>query len=268
MQITPLIGCNYSAKDLKDGDVLTIGGRILARSQNGPKALTLKVDSREFEPFFAACDEFYEKHKENLAKSDDWFREKGAAPAIASRLFAYNRVFEQFFPGNPAPDEARRMDHYRSNGRTSNLSDALKTNVAQCAECAALAQLYAQRCGFDSSFINGEVLWQKTHEFGEEHSYVAIRQPSSDSVLIFDPANPHTMDNGKTFPYLATVNATLWEQALEHGINKPQFVESTNVLMGANAHYGVGCGDNILPDHFVTPPAAAAHKTPERNLVR
>jgi hypothetical protein len=264
----PLIGCSCSAKDLKDGDMLTIGGHIFARGQNDPAAITLKVDSCEFESFFAACDAFYEKHKENLAKSDDWFREKGVDPSIASRLFTYNRVFEQFFPGNPVPDDAKRMNHYRSNGKTSSLSDALKVKVAQCAECAALAQLYVQHCGFDSSFMNGEVLWNKTHEFGEEHSYVAIRQNSLDSVLIFDPANPHTMDNGKTFPYLATVNPTLWDQAMERGINKPQYVESTDVLTGTKAYYGVGRGNNVQSDHFVTPPKNTGRTSPEQNLVR
>ncbi len=163
---------------------------------------------------------------------------------LFATLFAFTKKFEEKYPDNPDRAEARRK-LYGEKSKEVKLSDIFNANAAECAEIAALAQVYLQQEGVPSTYFSGDVLWNKDEEFSEEHSFIIIRQ--GDKVYIYDPANPTNTTSGK-FPSIYTAEANFDEEIAKR---QKRFVTAKNLLSKKVAFFGTNDGTNVWAEKHI-----------------
>ena len=184
--------------------------------------------------------------KINHAKLDQWLRSL-AIPineGLFSVLYAFTKIWEKWYPENPERSVARQR-LYEEMGRTIRLSDILAENAAECAEIAAVAKYYLQMESVYSKYISGEVLWEKSCEFAEEHSFLLI---ATDRVsYIYDPTNPTATTQGN----VPSIFTTMVDFAKETSKGRKRFVTAHNILDGKEAYFGVNNHTNIVVERDI-----------------
>ena len=166
---------------------------------------------------------------------------------LFATLYAFTRVYNEHI-GFKA-DSAKRAEMYR-NGSPRSLSEMIEGNAAECVERAALAQLYLQGEGsVNSTYFNGEVLWNEEHEHADGHAFLLLKFNSQE--YIFDPANPHKtlLTDGAegVFPRIQKVEN--FREKISQG--KKAYVETLDVWTQSPVWYGVGDGTNVSERDFV-----------------
>jgi hypothetical protein len=152
-------------------------------------------------------------------------------------LYAFTDVYKNKFGFSP---DLEKSDGLYS--KESSLSRIVLEGAAACAEVSALAQLFLQSEGVNSSYFFGEVLWSEDDEFADAHTFIYLEH--EDKEYIFDPMNPHvrTAEGGEIFiPRLQKVEG--FKDKVSG--NRKTYVETRSVLSGSTAFYGVGDGKNV-----------------------
>ncbi len=164
---------------------------------------------------------------------------------LFATLYAFTNVYNQRIGFKS--DSAKRSEIYRSG--SPRLSEVITGNVAECAEIAALSQLYLQEEGIDSSYFSGEVLWNKEWEFAEAHTFIPLKFNGQE--YIFDPANPHKASSTDGAEMLMPRIQRVENFRDKVGQGKKAYVETTSALNQSHAWYGVGNGTNVSERDFV-----------------
>jgi len=164
---------------------------------------------------------------------------------LFATLYAFTNVYNQRVGFKS--DSTKRSEIYH-NG-SPKLSDVVLGNAAECAEIAAVAQLYLQEEGIDSTYFSGEVLWNKEWEFAEAHTFVPLKFNGQE--YIFDPANPHKTSSTDGTEMLMPRIQKVENFRDKVGQGKKAYVETTSVLNQSPAWYGVGNGTNVSERDFV-----------------
>ena len=168
---------------------------------------------------------------------------------LFATLYAFTSVYNNQVGFKP--DSAKRREMYSNGFPRLNLSEIITGNAAECAEIAALAQLYLQEeGGAGSTYFSGEILWNKKHEYADAHSFIPLKFNSQEYV--FDPANPHrassTRDGAEMLlPRIQKVEN--FRDKISQG--KKAYIETSSVLDQSLAWYGVGDGTNVSERDFV-----------------
>ncbi len=236
-----LFGMNYELSRINPGDVIPIGQNILSDQLVG----SIEADLEHFNPLIQEMHD--QAGKENLAEWEKWLKANNVTvdESLFAKLYAFTRILEQKYPITPDAESFRDSIYAKAKGGKVKLSEVFANGKAACAEIAILAQYYLQREGISSSFFNGEVLWEKDHEFADPHSFILIR--NGHKQYIFDPANPLKTNHGK-FPSIYTTEANFDQEVRK---NHQRYLTSKNVISKKDAYYGVGNATNVLPDNII-----------------
>lgn len=164
---------------------------------------------------------------------------------VFTHLFVFARVIAETFPNLACKDSVRQK--YYSENHDAKLSDLFEKHLFQCAEFAAIAQLYLQSVGVDSEYVGGEYVGNKNWEFGDQHSFVIIHE--NDIDYVFDPAN----NNAHAMPNISVVELTpeqkvMIQSKLLTGKRKVAFFETRDIITNRKYFYGYGDGANIVED--------------------
>lgn len=240
-KIKKLFGHCFEIAKFDEGDNIPVGGESIFSSEAN---ITVKGDFENFKQFLTETHELAGKYE--LAKLKEWLTSQGIeiGEKLFATLFAFTKKFEEQYPDNPERSEARRK-LYNEKGNAMKLSDIFGANSAECAEIAALAQVYLQQEGVPSTYFSGDALWNRDDEFSEEHSFIVIRQ--GDKVYLYDPTNPVNTTAGK-FPSIYTTEAKFDEE-----MSKPQkrFVTAKNLVSKKEAFFGTNNGTNVWAEKDV-----------------
>lgn len=230
----------FELSRIDEGDIIPVGGNKLS----GKMTIGVRADFETLETFFAAVHKYAEEADKEKIRAVIAKEGVEISEELFAELLAFTRVWAEQFPANPKADVEREKLYSDKRGQIA-ISEIVRAGVARCAEIAAMAQAYLQREGVSSTYFTGEVLWAKTQEFGEAHSFIVIR--SEGKVWIYDPMNP-VRASGKVFPgiYSAPVN---FDQEISAGTKK--FVTAKNILTGREAFYGVGNHRNVSENDIV-----------------
>lgn len=236
-----LFGHCFEITRFDEGDHIPVGGKSIFSTEANIK---VKGDFERFNQFLTETHELADTY--DLPKLKDWLRSLGIEidEKLFAALFAFTKKFEEKYPDNSERAETRQK-LYREENKEIKLSDIFDANSAECAEIAALAQGYLQREGVDSTYFSGDVLWNRDHEFSEEHSFIVIRQ--GDKVYIYDPANPVITTEGK-FPSIYIIEAKFDEEMAK---GQKRFVTVKNLLSNKEAFYGTSDGTNVWAERDI-----------------
>ena len=165
---------------------------------------------------------------------------------LFATLYAFTNIYNKHTGFKS--DHAKRKEFYLEN-ELPKLSEIIKGQMAECAEIAALAQLYLQEERIDSAYFSGEVIWKKKMEFAEAHSFIPLK--FNDNKYIFDPANPYKVSGTDgteiLMPRIQKVESFREKISQE----KKTYIETINVIDKTSAWYGTGNGTNVCEKDFV-----------------
>lgn len=234
-----LFGMNYELKRINPGDVIPIG-RSISDELTGVTA-----DLEYFNPLVQQMHE--QAGKYNPAELKKYLESTNIAidENLFTKLYAFTQILEKKYPITPEAESLHSSVYTKEKWGKVKLSEVFDSGKAACSEIAILAQYHLQQEGIPSSFFNGEVLWNKNHEFADPHSFILIR--NGDKQYIFDPANPIRTTQGK-FPSIYTTQANFDQEVRK---NQQRYVTSKNVVTKKEAYYGVGNATNVLPENIV-----------------
>jgi len=227
-KVKQLFGHCFEISKFDEGDRIPVGGKSIFSTETNTQ---INGDFENLKQFLGEAHELAGKY--NLVMLNKWLNSQGIEidEKLLSKLFAFTKKLEEKYPDNPEKAETRRK-FYNEKGKEVKLSELFSTNTAECAEIAALAQVYLQQEGVPSTYFSGDVLWDKYKEFSEKHSFIIIRQ--KDRVYIYDPANPTNTTSGK-FPSIYTTEANFDEEMAKR---HKRFVTAKNLLNNKEAFYG------------------------------
>lgn len=241
-KVEKLFGKSCEIPKIGNNDAIPIGGNIF----NNELTTSVVADFDRFEGLFGEMQKRAAGY--NIEGLRRWLQTSGidVNEKLFASLFAFTQAMEAQYPRKPSEQATPREEAYAraSNGKVK-LSEVFENSNAACAEIAAIAQYYLQRQGVQSSFFNGEVLWEKDHEFAEPHSFILIRDGKR--RYIFDPANPTDTTQGK-FPSIYIPKANFDEEVRK---NEKKYVTATNLISKRDAYYGVGNGTDVSERNIV-----------------
>lgn len=238
-----LFGQCFEAAELENGALIPVGGGSIFSDK-----MDIAVIG-DFENFTNFYDEAHSRiaSKYSLGELEKLTTSQGIQvdPKLFATLLAFTEVFEEKYPRNKIQEGRFRT---YSGKREVKLSELFANNTIACAEITALAQSYLQREDIDSKFFSGDVLWNKSHEFSEKHSFIVI--PQDEGQLLYDPTNPTNTPQGP-FPSIYTTNNV--DFSAEVRTNKKRFIEARNILFLNKkiAYFGVNNGTNVAEETFV-----------------
>lgn len=222
----------------KDSEV-PVGGKIYSDNMN----TMLLVDWSGVESLIGQMQTTQEKYSrlrmKNWLESENMFIDED----LFAMLYTFVNIYNEQIGFKSNGQTRRELYH---NG-IPKLSEVINAKAAECAEIAVVAQLYLQELGLDSSYFQGEVLWKKTFEFGEMHSFIPLMFDGKE--YIFDPANPHdTTGNVEMLLPRIQVVQDFKEWV---GRDRKTYVETRSVFNQSPIWYGVGNATNITEQDFV-----------------
>ena len=229
----------FEIKKIEEGDKIPVGGESLMSSETNVYVI---ADFEKLNDFLQSTHTLAEGY--NLSKIKDQLVAQGVeiTPKTFAELIAFSRSYNEEYPANPE-GAALRKKLYEE--KEVKISDVFASNSAECAEIAALAQVYLQQAGVDSLFFSGEVLWKKDDEFAEAHSFIILKDKGK--TYIYDPANPLSIPNGK-FPSLYTIEKDF---DTEVRTGQKRFVTAENIGTKNEAYFGVGSNTNVDPERHI-----------------
>ena len=240
--ITRYFGKSCEIPHIERGSYIPVGGTSQFTDEMDVKAL---VDWGGLESLVHEMRDAASKY--DIPKLKAWL-ESGNIDVdenLFATLYAFTNVYNQRVGFKP--DSAKRSEIYH-NG-SPKLSDVIFDNAGECSEIAAVAQLYLQEEGIDSTYFSGEVLWNKEWEFAEAHTFVPLKFDGQE--YIFDPANPYKASSTDGAEMLMPRIQKVENFRDKVGQGKKAYVETTSVLNQSPAWYGVGNGTNVSERDFV-----------------
>lgn len=249
--------------DIQNNDKIPIGGTYLGKFD-----LIVTADIDKFEKFFQAV----EKNADNFEKNEAFEKWVGQiAPEFDAKtfahLYAFDNILRKMYP-NLSSNISERKNFY-DNDNAKTLSQAVEAGVCQCAEIALLAQAYCQRNGFDTKYFGGELLCSPSEEFGEAHSFIALKTEKGD--CFYDPAQPLLDKSGVYYPRIQSIESTEAQKKqfenIAHATNirrKCAFLETKDILTQKTLYYGYGDGANIFPSFILSKNSAISPTAKER----
>jgi len=230
-KIKKLFGCCFEISKFEEGDCIPIGSEGMFCPTG--EMINIIGDFESFEQFLSETSKLADEY--DLAEIKQWLGSKGAD--IDEKLFAVLRAFTENFqkkyPDNPQRGEVRRKILNSRENKEIKLSDIFGENGAECAEIAALVQAYLQKEGISSTYFSGHVLWRKSDEYSDMHTFIIIRQDGK--VYIYDPANPTSIAS-ETIPSVFTAEANFDEEMAK---KQNRFVTAKNIFDKKEVFYGV-----------------------------
>lgn len=258
-------GC-YRATNIANNDKVLIGAsNLFSRELN----LAVTADIENFERLFNNV----KKNAQHFADNKDWMESLHQTHPdldlnLFVHLFAFDNILRKVYP-DMSTNKTQRRSFYDTTG-SKKLSQSFSYGVCMCAEIALLAQAYLQRAGFGTTFFNGELLHSAEDEFGEAHSFLAVKTDKGD--CFYDPANPSDTNLGFA-PRLSTIEATPAQkkqfESTIHNTNKGRhcaFLEAKDIFSKSRWYYGCGDGCNILPEFIISKNKIQAPHSSERGL--
>lgn len=240
-KIEQLYGRSYKIDKLSNGDHLPVGGSIF----DNELTTKLELDFDKFTEFTKdtqqlAANYDKEKLKEWLVSADI-----DIDAELFAKLFAFGEMLKTRYPVDSSDTTMRMGLYHQSPNIAPTLSHIFSNGAQECSEITALAQYFLQQESVKSSFLNGEVLWDKTNKWGEPHNFIFIN--SGTDQYIYDPSNPTSTTQGD-FPSIYTTKANFMEEIRR---DKQSFVTADNIISKKQAYYGVGDGTNISEHNIV-----------------
>lgn len=227
---------NFLISNIKEGDVIPVGGDSMFSNE---MTKFLKCETEGFLPFFEKVN-LYSQNMYNETVMDKWFVEHGINfdSKLFGKLMGFSVGLEKKYP-NSDEAESKRESLYKEK-KTVTLFELFDSKSTECAERAALAQLYLQRNGVNSTLVGGEVIWgigeNDDIAFPEPHSFLLITDEKNNLSYIWDPSTP-IQSKGTLFPRISSINQNFIETISK---NKKIFFEAKDILTDSKAYYGVG----------------------------
>ena len=245
-------GC-YGIEKIEPNKCIPVGGNLFTEKMGK----YLYIDYDNLKNLFN-IDKLCETTSEYLPKKESWgkwLKEEGidVDPEIYMIAFLFTKAYDKKFGYKRDINEVRnKREELFKNNDIVPISEILEKGIAECAEIAALAQLYFQKVKeeigieFESTYISGEVLWDKDREFGEPHSFIHIKYNGRE--YIFDPANPIESERDGTYhPRIQTVED--FKKKISQ--DKKIFVKTVSIYNNNEIYYGVGNRTNVTEDNLV-----------------
>ncbi len=231
----------FEISKFEEGDMIPVGGKSIFSQEANIK---VRADFSEFSDTLKETHELANSY--NVDKLHEWLRSNSFEidAKLFATLFAFTKKLAEKYPDNPARAETRRKLYHEA-GDAITLHDVFSAHSAECAEIAALAQVYLQQAGVPSTYFSGDVLWKRDREQSSEHSFIVIRQ--EDVTYIYDPANPVNTTSG-LFPSIATTKISFDTEVAK---NKKVFVTATNLISKKEAFYGTNNGTNVWAEAHI-----------------
>ncbi len=240
-KVRRFFGHCFEITGFDEGDRIPVGGENRFSTDTN---IEVRCDFENLRQFLGEAHEFADKV--NVSKVKEWLGSQGIEfdEKLFAILFAFTKKFEETYPDTPERSDAR-LAFYSEKGREFKLSDIFNANIAECAEIAALAQVYLQQEDVPATYFSGDVLWNKEHEFSGEHSFVIIRQ--GEKTYIYDPTNPVDSTSGK-FPSIYITKVDFDDQM---ATMQKRFVTAVNILSKKEAFFGTNNGTNVRAESHI-----------------
>lgn len=235
-----LFGQCLEIKKIEEGKIIPAGGTSIFSNE---------IDLG-FVGDFGFSDPLFEEASANVfglqtEKLRRWLDENklDIDPKLVATLESFQRSYQSRYKTGENHSDRERF--YTTSEGPPSASQIFATNVQECAEIAALAQLFLQKEGVDSSYIGGDVLWNSEAEFSDKHSFILIR--SNRGQLIYDPTNP-TQTKAGFLPSIYLLNSD-FDGEIKKG--QKRFVKARNILTKTEVLFGVNDGTNVSEDDMV-----------------
>lgn len=179
--------------EIKTGENLPIGGSLLSRKHK----LWMVVDGDSFDSLFESIEKNQKDLKENKTWKA-WFNSLGTGIDydLFCHMFIFNLVMNHRYP-DATKNMGERVDFYREGPK--RLSDTLAENKFACAEYSVLAQLYFQRQGIPTRFVETELGRGDPNDLDvEDHSFIVFQHNGKN--FVYDPSNPLKTKAGDSLP--------------------------------------------------------------------
>ena len=239
-QITRYFGKSFEIPHIERDSNVPIGGTHFLTNETD---INVFVDSANLESLIKEMKDTAAKYDKSKLK--EWLESQNidVDENLFAILYAFTDVYKNKF--SFSPDLEKRDKLYKEK---SPLSKVIFEKAAACAEISALAQLFLQSEGVDSSYFFGEVLWNKEWEFADAHTFIHLEYKGKE--YIFDPMNPHVRTakgDEVLIPRLQRVENFKDKVSQD----RKTYVETSSVLSGSTVFYGVGDGTSVCEGDIV-----------------
>lgn len=228
--IEHLFGQSFELQMINTGDKIPVGGPLfggwssfLEFDFDGSELIFNEMRSWMTDEFIKLSQALMEEDKVQLGSKTF------AAVCVISHVLGK-------YPVDNWSSVSRRNAYSKSEDGAVRISVAFDNNFSACSERSAAAQFFLQQQGVNSTYFNGEVLWNKEHEFADPHAFIVLRE--QDTQYVFDPMNPLVRD----FPSIYSVNPNFDELVRQRG---KKFIRGTNLFSAQEKIVYFGVGDNI-----------------------
>lgn len=239
----------YIASDIAEDDTFPLGGNVLdERSHTWLRADFSNLRCGPDQPFFDRARMVFEKNdlspKERYAQKQKF----GGEPKSFAHLYFIQQFLHKWVsPHHMSKGEQKREGFY-ADVEMRSLSEAMAANQMACIEMSLIATKILQDQGKTVHIVGG---WMNREEFpgvwddGEAHAFVVLEEDNTDNLLIYDPANPLSTENGGVFPSIFVLSVDEFEHFLQKTKSRSGFMQVKEEFSGIQKLYGVGGGHMI-----------------------
>ncbi len=191
-KIEKLYGVGFSAENIAEGDRISVGGSVFGDgNEHGVVA-----DYKKLGMVFARADEIYAKVDFAQIAAN---LEKMEAPIPVetfARSLAIQRAIPQVFPvyGGQRGDDAESLRSRFLTDGEKTLSQSMTAGHGACVEFSMVGHRYLAQNGIANKYMNGQVLLNLEHEFGEPHAFLML--PAKKGAFVYDVMDPATAPKG------------------------------------------------------------------------
>jgi|GEM_PF-6569787 hypothetical protein len=220
-----------------NGDLIPVGGKNMF-NRVLDKEITCDLENNKLVLFLNEAHEFAQQR--NLPKIREWLDTGGwdINEGLFATLFTFNKLYAKRYPTDPNGSEIRE-GMYR-NEKAITLSSIFERNVAECAEIAALAQVFLQNEGITSVYVGGSVLWEldldpESFSYPEPHAFLIIHKEGH--TYIYDPSNPINFEKVGYLPAIYEINGVNFEEEMI-GMKGNKLITAKEIYTGRIAYFG------------------------------
>lgn len=226
----------FIASDVSEGDIFDVGGSII----NSNVCHKIKADFSQLSDLYAKVDHSFAASDMNGLQGYAESLGTNANPDMFASLFLLQKVIEKHVWPKTSKNLFDRGKLYED-GKETPLSEIVKAEQMACVELALFAAKPLQDRGMSVRMISGTFVGQKIEPGGEDynepHTFLAIDDPGSDKVLIYDPANPIISNHGQ-FPSIFAIPQAEFDFWLEKAQSGTAYLQADEELSGKTKYYG------------------------------
>ncbi|HTK60576.1 MAG TPA: hypothetical protein VL283_05245 [Candidatus Baltobacteraceae bacterium] len=226
------------AEDLKDGDLLPVGGSMFSDELTS----MLELDFAAFDHELSNIDpeRMRALFEERRGAVTEWLEKVNPKEKIDPYLFflclnLQNKVEALLEVVGKDIDGFQRQLLY---GKEKPPSLSGLRGKAMCAERAALGQYLLKKAGVESAYVGGAEMADAAdrEEYPSPHSFIVIPDPTDASVTyVFDIARPRSQNH---LPRILKTDVPMTAELLAG--KRELFVRAKEVLQGGELWFGVG----------------------------